>query len=347
MTVHRRHFVKGLLGLLGILPRLATSFGSTCAIAQTKVETIKALTSLSNPSIRYKVPGSPFTVLTKDAIDAVVVDNRAVTGEVLQAHRAGYSGIALLRHREQQRNIFVPDYSGLNFEHIHDGTLQADDVLFEPRRAPMELRVINDHRIELYQLPTPHWKLESATRYELMERGAIEMSFECIPHAANYANGYIGLFWASYIDQPESVDIHFLGPEGWIRGISPTRGEKAVHRAIHDDREFAFEAAFAKRLTLPFSFSEHRYREPWYFGIRRGMALAFIFRSRDMIRLTQAPSGAGIGNPAWDFQYFIEAPEVGKRYQMVMRALYLPYKSHEQVQRAVGPHLRALDKHSQ
>jgi hypothetical protein len=73
------------------------------------------------------------------------------------------------------------------------------------------------------------------------------------------------------------------------------------------------------------------------------MALAFIFRERDLIRLTQSPSGGGQGNPAWDFQFYIERPEVGRRYQMVMRAVYAPYESHEKLRKLVEPQLRALN----
>ena len=54
------------------------------------------------------------------------------------------------------------------------------------------------------------------------------------------------------------------------------------------------------------------------------MAYAQIFRSQDNIRLSQSPSGGGNGNPAWDFQYFIPDPKVGRRYQIVMRVLYTP-----------------------
>ena len=302
----------------------------TCAAVAHAQEPPKR-TTLSDRSIRFTVPALPYTVLRRGATEAVVVDNRAVNDTVLTDHREGYSGVALLRHKDQPRNIFVPRYAGLNFEHIHDGTLQDMNVLYEPRRAPMELRVINDHTAELYQAPTPHWKLESATRYELLSDGTIEMIFECIPREATYANGYVGLFWASYIDQPESLDIHFAGPRGWVRGVTPQHGENAVHRAINDDRVFKYDSTLAERLKLLFGFSEHRYAQPWYFGICRGMALAFLFRDRDMIRLTQSPSGGGQGNPAWDFQWYIEKPEVGRRYQMVMRTVYVPYKSHEQI----------------
>jgi hypothetical protein len=299
-------------------------------------------TTLSNPSIQYKVPASPYVVLRRGALEAVLVDNRAVNDDILADHRAGYSGLASLRDKDLQRNIFVPRYAGLNFEHIHDGTLQDTPVLFEPRHAPMELRVIDDHIAEICQRPTPHWKLESCTRYELLPDGAIEMTFECIPREARYANGYLGLFWASYIDQPESLDIHFVGPEGWIRGVTPKHGENAVHRALADARRFEHEPALAERLTLLFGFSRHRYVQPWYFGIARGRALAFVFRERDVIRLTQSPSGGGEGNPAWDFQWYIERPEVGRRYQMVMRTVYAPYESHDQVRTLVEPHRQAI-----
>jgi hypothetical protein len=302
-----------------------------------------ARTTLSDSSIRYTVPERPFVVLRRGPIEATIVDNRAVNVEMLTDHRAGYSGVAALKHKDQPRSVFVPQYAGLNFEHIHDGTLQDDAVLFEPRRARMELRSINDHVAELYQAPTPHWNLESVTRYELLPDGTIEMTFECIPRAATYAQGYLGLFWASYIEEPESLDIHFLGQQGWVRGVTPKHGENAVHRAIKDTRLLKYDPALAQRLTLLFAFSDQRYREPWYFGICRGMALAFVFRERDLIRLTQSPSGGGQGNPAWDFQFYIEHPEVGRRYQMVMRTVYAPYKSHEDLRNLVKPHLKALN----
>ena len=334
-------FSKATTGKLSTITSVAAVVVLLCA-AILQAQGPRGRTTLANSSIPYTVPEGPFVVLRRGPIEATIVDNRTVNDEALPDHRAGYSGVASLRHRDQRRNIFVPQYAGLNFEHIHDGTLQDDAVLFEPRRAPMELRSINDRVAELYQAPTPHWKLESVTRYELLADGTIEMTFECIPRAATYANGYLGLFWASYIEQPESLDIHFPGQQSWIRGVTPKHGENAVHRAIKDTRLFKYDAALAERLTLLFGFSNHRYREPWYFGVSRGMALAFIFREQDMIRLTQSPSGGGQGNPAWDFQFYIDRPEVGRVYQMVMRTVYSPYESPEQMRDLVRPHLRAL-----
>ena len=129
-------------------------------------------TTFTNPAIRYTVPEKPYVVLRRGEVEAVVVDNRAVDDGVLPGHRAGYSGLAALRHARRRENLFVPAYAGLNFEHIHDGTTQPRDVLFEPRNAPMELRRVDDHTAELYQRPTPHWGLESCLRYELLPDGA-------------------------------------------------------------------------------------------------------------------------------------------------------------------------------
>lgn len=181
---------------------------------------LPALTTLSNPSIPYTVPDQPYVALRRGAIEAVVVNDRAVNDGVLPQHQAGYSGVAALRDQSQPRSIFVPLYAGLNFEFIHDGTLQSDAILFEPRRAPVELRRIDENTVELYQAPTPHWKLECCTRYELLADGMISMTVEVIPRAMTFTKGYLALFWASYIDQPEPGDIHFLGPEGWIRGVT-------------------------------------------------------------------------------------------------------------------------------
>jgi hypothetical protein len=311
--------------------------------ASLQVKEPRPRTSLSDKNIRYSVPDKPYVVLRRGPIETVVVDNSAVKDEVLPNHRAGYHGLGSLKHERQSRNLFVPSVSGLNFEHIHDGTVQEPRVLFEPRNAPMQLRVVNGHTAELHQPPTPHWGLESCMRYELLDDGVIEMTFECIPRRNNYRNGYIGFFWASYIDQPESLDIHFIGQSdgrakpSWIRGITPKHGTQATHLAVNDQRQFAHDEAFP--LLLVFGLSTHRYSEPWYFGLARGMAFAQIFQPADGVRLSQSPSGGGQGNPAWDFQWFIQNPVVGQRYQLVMRACYLPVEEtkdvHEHVAQAV------------
>lgn len=305
------------------------------------------LTTLADPNATYRVSDKPYVVLKRGDVEAVIVDNRPVDDSVLPGHRGGYSGLASLTHARRPHNLFVPSYAGLNFEHIHDGTLQDRAVLFEPRNWPMELRVIDAHTVELYQAPTPHWALQSCLRYGLLEDGVLQMTLECIPRKRTFAHGYVGLFWASYIHQPESLDIHFRGHDDggspqprWIRGVTPAHGQLSTHLAGDDDRRFARDPDFP--LTLVFNRSKFRYDEPWYYGVSHRMALALMFRSQDEIRLSQSPSGGGQGNPAWDFQYLIPDYEVGRRYTMVMRAMYVPYESPEQIERVTRPHREAL-----
>lgn len=290
----------------------------------------------------------PYVVLERGGVRAVIVNNEAVDDAVLPGHRSGYSGVASLTHRTQARNLFVPFYAGLNYEHIHDGTVQPREILFEPRNAPMAIKRVGEHAAELHQPPTPHWQLESRLRYEILEDGAIEMTLECVPRARTFKNDYIGLFFASYIHQPESLDIHFLGVPSaertaqvaWIRGVTPDHGKLPTHPAISDDRQFPHDPDF--QLSLVFNLSNYRYSEPWYYGVSHGMALVQMFRPDDKVRLSQSPSGAGDGNPAWDFQWFIPRYEVGKRYRFVMRALYLPFESQDGIVKATAAHRAAL-----
>jgi len=294
------------------------------------------------------VSEKPYVVLERGDVRAVIANNDAVDDEVLAGHRAGYSGLASLTGRGRDENLFVPFYAGLNFEHIHDGTAQPRDILFEPRRAPMKMRQIDTHTAELHQPPTPHWQLESRLRYEMLADGAIEMTLECVPHGRTFKNDYIGLFFASYIHQPESLDIHFPGhPAGdtrgepkWIRGVTPAHGTRPTHLSVDDNRRFPHDAEFP--LTLVFNRSNHRYREPWYYGVSGPMALVLIFRPQDQVRFSQSPSGGGNGNPAWDFQWFVPRYKVGRRYRFVMRAMYVPFKSPEQIVEATAVHRTAL-----
>ena len=307
-----------------------------------------AQTTLSDKDVPSKVPATGCVALQRGPVRAVVVDNRAVDDDVLPGHRAGYSGVGSLTHERRPDNLFVPAYAGLNFEHIHDGTNQPREVLYEPRNAPMELRVIDEFAAELYQPPTPHWGLESCQRFRLLDDGTIDLTIECVPRKAAFRNGYIGLFWASYINRPESTDVHFVGFDEreagrvarWLRATTPSHGVDAVHVSETDERAFAHDADFP--LTLVFNRSRWRFAEPWYFGVSGGMAFVQMFRAADGVRFAQSPSGGGNGNPAWDFQFFIPQPQVGRLYRFKVRAAYLRYRLPDEVRRATADHRAAL-----
>ena len=125
---------------------------ANCLVAM--LATTAQATTLTDPKLHYTVPAAHYVVLKRGDIEAVIVDNAAVDDATLPGHRAGYSGVASLKHTRRAANLFVLTIAGLNFEHIHDGTKQDNDVLYEPRRAPMQLRVIDEHTVELYQAPT-------------------------------------------------------------------------------------------------------------------------------------------------------------------------------------------------
>ena len=37
-----------------------------------------------------------------------------------------------------------------------------------------------------------------------------------------FAHGYIGLFWASYMDNPENKSIYFRDDKGWVQSCAST-----------------------------------------------------------------------------------------------------------------------------
>ena len=305
------------------------------------------ITSLTNAEVKFTRPKEHFVVLKRGGITAVIGDNEAIDVPECPGHRAGYNGVAVLK-RDGGENLFVPPVAGLNFEHIHDGTTASVSAeKFEPRKAPMELRVIDDHTVELYQPPTPRMKLESCGRYTLLADGAIEYTLECIPRGDTFTNGYIGLFWASYIEQPESTAIHFLGREAnssrkarWIEATSPAHGTDSTHPPAVELPKLAHDADFP--LTLVYNRSKYVYAEPWYYGISHGRAYVQMFRSRDRIWLAQSPSGGGNRNPAWDFQWFVPEPKIGEACGFTMRAVLLATTDRDEIVKATATHRQHL-----
>lgn len=249
-------------------------------------------------------------------------------------HKAGYNGIAELYHNDQDSNIFVPSYAGFNLEHIFSG----DSLIqfFEPRVNPMNLYQKSDTEVLLYQEATPVSGVESLTEFKLVAPNYIDVTFRCILHNKHYfSHDYAGFFWASYINAPPDRTIYFRGisegqpAENWIQAYSEKHGTKSTHRAIQDKYDFFFIPEF--KATLANNYSEYRYSTPFYFGRLHNMALAYFFKSHEVIRFSQSPTGGGSTNPAWDFQYLIPNPQIEKEYSFRVRIVYKPFTNSEDI----------------
>lgn len=265
------------------------------------------------------------TISIKNGNLKVVFANNEASGPV---HRSGYNGIAELYHRANDSTIFVPQYAGFNLEHVFGGDSLAQ--LFEPRLHPMKLFRKGENEIVLYQEATPLSGVESLTTFTVNGPDYVDVHFECILHNDQFfKHGYAGLFWASYIHQPEDKKIYFLGAaEGqqdvaWIAAYSEKHGTKSTHRSLKDKNNFFFAENF--NATLASHNSDYRYASPFYYGRYRNMALAFLFDSKDIIRFSQSPTGGGQDSPAWDFQYIIPSPKYGKKYSFRARMVYKPF----------------------
>jgi len=268
--------------------------------------------------------------LSSGNIRAVFVDNSAY-GE---NHRAGYNGIAELRHKSQDSSVFVPFYAGFNLEHIFGGdSLQQ---LFEPRIHPMKLYQISENEVLLYQSPTPLSHVESQTVFKLVEPHYIDISFRFIIYEETFfRHGFAGLFWASYINNPSDKKIYFTGIDKnsdsvrWIDAYSKEHGLNSTHTSIHDKNDIYFAPNF--NATLASHFSDYNFDQPFYYGRFHNMILAYMFDPAEGIRFSQSPTGGGEFNPAWDFQYLVPDFKTGQIYSFRVRMIYKKFEGSEDV----------------
>ena len=284
------------------------------------------------PTVNLSAPSESPISLTAGDLTAIFADNEAF-GPV---HRNRYNGIASLTHRSATENLFVPEYAGFNLEHFFGGDFLEE--LFEPREHPMVLTRLDDQTVRLYQPPPPRSQVETIHEFRMVPPHFIDVSVKIILHDLSpFPHGYAGLFWASYIHQPESLAIHFRGTSldnpqpHWIEAISEAHGVKSSHLFIGD----RFEPFYAPNFntTLASHFSDYRYVEPFYFGRKGKMVYAIFFDRTEGIRFSQSPTGGGTGNPAWDHHLLIRDPKIGVPYSYRSRLVYKTFTSAEDIRK--------------
>lgn len=272
--------------------------------------------------------------LSAGNLTAVIGDNQAA-GE----HRAGYNGIWKLTHTDQAESPFVPSVAGLNLEHIFDGATDGNPaIFFEPRHAPMKLDQTADGAVQLHQPPTPTFHLESWSTFRLVEPDYVDFAFRCVPRQHAFRFGYIGLFWASYLNAPEDKSMYFLGGEGpssWQQLCTPAHNRDSTVCKRGHRKPLRFAEDF--RDCLHRNLSPLVYDEPFFGGNFRNMTLLYLFDLDERLRLTHSPSGGGYNpgqrtsNPAWDFQFIIPEYEPNREYGFRARVVYRPRMSRQAI----------------
>lgn len=279
-----------------------------------------------------------FAEFRSEELRCIIGDNAA-----MDEHRAGYNGVFRLTSVHQDETLFVPDYAGLNLEHVFDGSnaYKDRDVLFEPRRAPMEFRKIDERTAELYQPALPFWKVESTTRFRLTGPNAIDVTFSCTPKEDLFQGGAMGIFWASYINAPMDKSIYYLQGGStpytpkWMQFCTQYHNHDSTVRCQTDMFQWRFvpdapESLFTRVSQVP-------YAVPFYYGRFRNMVWIVVFAKAEGIRFAHSPSGGGSTkagddtNPAWDFQFIVPDPQVDETYTMRYRAIYTPWIDRQDV----------------
>ncbi|MBR89861.1 MAG: hypothetical protein CMO66_01115 [Verrucomicrobiales bacterium] len=273
-------------------------------------------------------------------LTALIGDNSA--HEPSGGHRAGYNGVWDFRHRQSSRSIFVPRYAGLNLEHIFNGEteFQDRDTFFEPRRAPMTFRKLNDQQAQLHQPATPHLHVESTTTFTLRPPWYLDIEFRCTPHQHVHRRGWFGCFWASYINAPTDKSLYFIGgwrpkEDLWMQFCTQAHDDESTVIA-HDDT-FKLTWKEGTRDALFKNFSPMRFARPLYYGRFEGLTYILMFKPAAGIRFTHSPSGGGVNqehntsNPAWDWQFIVPKYEVMREYKYQARAILRPHCSREAI----------------
>ena len=258
-------------------------------------------------------------------LTAVIGDNAAEG-----THRAGYNGVWSLVHKTEPTNLFVPAVAGLNFEHIFDGdkhdTDRSQKIFFEPRHAPMTFKKLSDASAELYQPPTPTFYLESWTTFQLVAPHYLDMAFRCRATQHVFAHGYIGLFWASYINAPEDKSIYFHGRDHWLQLCTQEHNDESTVRHRDDKLNLKFSETYGPALYR--NLARLRFDEPLFYGLFKKQIFIVMFDRTNGIRFAHSPSGGGDNRnqqttlPAWDFQWILPSFDVLKEYSFKARVVY-------------------------
>jgi len=271
------------------------------------------------------------TKITTRAFHAVIGDNSPGP----DGHHAGFNGIWSLVPAGTTTNIFGPGLAGLNLEHYINGRdedKKKDNLLFDPRRSPMELHRKSATSIVLHQPPTAFYGVESWTEFTIHEPNTIDMAFRCVPRKEIDPNGWMGVFWATYVKPREDPYAHFLGYE------SPEQVEPTWLQTDGTNMVYSRDAKVPLRFPGPMrdeamaTTDKRRWAEPFYYCLWGEYAYIVMFDTAHDIGMYSGDVRPPRSWNPWDFQMNIHEPRVGAEYRLKVRMIFDRFQGRDWVQ---------------
>jgi hypothetical protein len=121
----------------------------------------------------------------------------------------------------------------------------------------------------------------------------------------------------------------------WTQFCTQWHNDQSTVRHRDDNFEMTFPPG--GRDALFKSISRLRFDQPFFYGHFDELIWLVMFDRADGLRFTHSPSGGGVNaalqttNPAWDFQFLVQNPEVMKEYSFRARTVLRPRCSREEV----------------
>ena len=239
-------------------------------------------------------------------------------------------------------NVAVFNRPNLNFEHIMNGAAaDARRSRFTPRTDPMFVRQISPACIEaVWPSETSSWKVDCVLRYTFSGGDAVDVDFEVTPRADEAPMGYLVFMFATYLYSARACAIRFPGVRdglsGWTRfgdaGECGTVAGASHPSLACEDNDLALNLS-----AKPGVF----FTEPVYYGLMDGdlnpgtaddtMAFIMMFDDPASVRFALWNWGNAPNCGAWDWQYVVREPEVGRTYRHHARMVYCRFRGEDDV----------------
>lgn len=339
--------------LTPVIPTTRSSLGRIAPAACAVVASLALVATAGEfPHVQFAMPLVP----VQNNGRAVFLESKSLLGRVLDnkanAGRQGSGFNPLVYRAYPDQPIYSTNDTGLNFEHIFNG-VAADKAIsmFTPRGDPVELVQESPTTVRLHwPAAISSWGMDSQMTYTLTDPDAIDIEFSVTPTREKFGEGYAAFMWAGYMACTRDREIHFYGVngdrEGWI--------------AFGEDTDKGFETgtvSFQGVAPLPYergsqtlNIIEHptkHFLKPFYYGLVDGdhdltttndtLAYIMMFDQSAPIRFAMwnfvkdTDGKADPHRPAWDWQFVIHHPEIGKQYRYRARLLIRPFTDREEI----------------